>query len=217
MKIINSINEFPDKIVILKDQTVEFFFDLKTKSDKKIEFEILENASLKIVIFSSDCNLDLNFKLLKKGANLRLYTLHQPLSEENFNCIINHQSSFTNSFQISKSILEKGSQFNFQGKILTGENLKEILATQINKNLLLDPKAKLISRPELEIYSKDVECNHGSSSGFLSNLEIFYLQSRGLTDIQAKKLILEAFKKEIYNQVNPICLTNSKKTFTNQI
>ncbi|MEO6093877.1 MAG: SufD family Fe-S cluster assembly protein, partial [Novosphingobium sp.] len=51
---------------------------------------------------------------------------------------------------------------------------------------------------ELEIYADDVKCAHGCAVGELDAQGLFYLQSRGLTPPQAKRLMLQAFVAEAF-------------------
>ena len=62
-----------------------------------------------------------------------------------------------------------------------------------SKNLLLSEAAEIDTKPELEIYADDVKCSHGATVGDLNRDELFYLRSRGLTEPQARALLLNAF------------------------
>ena len=44
--------------------------------------------------------------------------------------------------------------------------------------------------PGLEINADQVKCSHGSTSGPVSDDELFYLKARGITDGEARKLLL---------------------------
>jgi len=62
-----------------------------------------------------------------------------------------------------------------------------------SKNLLLSDRAEIDAKPELEIYADDVKCAHGCTVGDLNRDELFYLRSRGLTEQDARALLLSAF------------------------
>ena len=66
-----------------------------------------------------------------------------------------------------------------------------------NKNLLLSKRAKAFSKPQLNIENNDVACSHGSSTGALDKEQMFYLQTRGLTKEESKKLLVDAFINEV--------------------
>ena len=78
---------------------------------------------------------------------------------------------------------------------------KKIIAHQTNKNLLLSNTAKMNSNPQLEIYADDVKCSHGSTSGSLDEDAIFYLMSRGLSEFEAKKLLIKGFLTEAVESI----------------
>lgn len=59
--------------------------------------------------------------------------------------------------------------------------------------LLLSPNAKAEAIPNLEIKTDDVKCSHAATIGKIDEEELFYLQSRGISEIQAKEMIVEGF------------------------
>ena len=54
------------------------------------------------------------------------------------------------------------------------------------------------AKPELEIYADDVKCAHGCAIGELDAMGLFYLQARGITPAEAKKLMLQAFVAGVF-------------------
>ena len=77
------------------------------------------------------------------------------------------------------------------------EDTKHTDADQANKNLLLSPEAIKNTNPQLEIYSEDVKCSHGSTTGQIDPEALFYLQSRGISKSKAIELIINGFAKDI--------------------
>ena len=65
------------------------------------------------------------------------------------------------------------------------------------------------SNPQLEIYADDVKCSHGSTTGALDEDAIFYLRSRGLSLMNAQKLLMEGFAVELFDVIK----NESIKTF----
>lgn len=59
--------------------------------------------------------------------------------------------------------------------------------------LLLSPSAKAEAIPNLEIKTDDVKCSHAATVGKIDEEEVFYLQSRGISETQAKEMIVEGF------------------------
>lgn len=75
-------------------------------------------------------------------------------------------------------------------------------AVQENRNLLLSSAAKAESIPELEILTNDVEkCSHGVTMGQVDKDQIFYLMSRGFSEKEAEKLIIEGFLEPTVSRI----------------
>lgn len=66
-------------------------------------------------------------------------------------------------------------------------------AHQINKNLLLSNKARIYSRPELDILTDRIACTHGSATGTIDEEALYYMQARGITKAQALAMLNTAF------------------------
>ena len=74
-------------------------------------------------------------------------------------------------------------------------------AFQQNNNILLDDKATVNTKPQLEIFADDVKCSHGCTVGQLDEEAIFYLQSRGIPKKEAKALMTYAFANNVLESV----------------
>jgi Fe-S cluster assembly protein SufD len=61
--------------------------------------------------------------------------------------------------------------------------------------------ATIYTKPELEIYADDVRCSHGATVGQINKEALFYLQSRGISIDEAKRLLSLAFIAEIVEQL----------------
>ena len=57
-------------------------------------------------------------------------------------------------------------------------------SSQSSRNLLLTEKAHVDTKPQLEIFADDVKCAHGATVGQLDTDEVFYLKSRGLSELR---------------------------------
>ncbi len=139
-----------------------------------------------------------------KGGNASLNGLSTIRNDQHHdqNIIINHSHNTCQSHQLFKYILSDSSSGVFNGKVVVQEGTKHTDADQKNKNLLLSPKAIMNSNPQLEIYSEDVKCSHGSTTGQIDLEALFYLQSRGISKAKAIELIINGFAKEIIEQIN---------------
>jgi Fe-S cluster assembly protein SufD len=142
---------------------------------------------------------NLNLELLGPGANGESYNLYLTNGTEHsdINTIIQHRSADSTSQQIAKGILDGDSKGIFTGKIHIHPQAQRVASGQLNKNLLLSKKAQSHSQPQLEIFADDVKCSHGSTTGQLSDDEVFYFQARGIPAEKARTLLAHGFGLEI--------------------
>jgi len=115
---------------------------------------------------------------------------------------ISHSAPHTVSNQLVKSIADDNSCFSFDGKILVAKDAQKIKSAQNSRAILLSDNAKVNCQPQLEIYTDDVECSHGSAIGNLEEDMIFYLNSRGIGKEEANKLLFTAFAGEVIERIS---------------
>ncbi|RLA65422.1 MAG: Fe-S cluster assembly protein SufD [Epsilonproteobacteria bacterium] len=119
--------------------------------------------------------------------------------------IIDHKVAHTNSEQLFKGLLDESAHGVFTGKIIVNPQAQLINSRQASKNLLLSKKARINTRPILEIYADDVKCSHGATIGQLNENEIFYLESRGIPKEKAQRMLCQGFAQEGINTIsNPL-------------
>ena len=114
---------------------------------------------------------------------------------------INHLSENTKSHQLIKSVLNDQSNAAYQGKIFVEKEAQKTDGYQLSRALLLDQNTEFNAKPELEIYADDVKCSHGSTSGNLDQNAIFYLMSRGIGYLEAKKLLIDGFINDVIEKI----------------
>ena len=103
--------------------------------------------------------------------------------------------------QLHKCIVSDRAHSIFNGKVFVPKPAQLTNASQLNRNLLLSPKARVDTKPELQITADNVKCSHGATVSQLEADEIFYLRSRGLTEQDAKQLLIDAFVAEIIERI----------------
>ncbi len=106
---------------------------------------------------------------------------------------ITHDSLNCESRQVFKKVLRNGATGVFQGKILVKAGAQKTDGYQMSQSLLLDGDSQFYGKPELEIYADDVMCSHGSTTGAIDDEAMFYLQSRGVSKVEAQDLLVLAF------------------------
>jgi Fe-S cluster assembly protein SufD len=103
--------------------------------------------------------------------------------------------------QLHKCIVDDRAHAIFNGKVFVPQAAQQTNAGQLNRNLLLSDKARIDTKPQLEITADNVKCSHGATVSQLEDDEIFYLQSRGLDVETAKILLINAFAVEIIDRI----------------
>lgn len=117
------------------------------------------------------------------------------------NVNVNHNHGDTLSNQLFKGILSGSSVARFQGRITVLKDAQKTKAYQANNNLLISPDARAYTRPHLVINADDVQCSHGATVGSLSQDELFYMRSRGISLQEAQLLQQQAFVHEVTDRL----------------
>jgi Fe-S cluster assembly protein SufD len=110
---------------------------------------------------------------------------------------IDHARADGTSRQMHKCVVADGAHAVFNGRILVREGAQQTNSTQESRNLLLSDKARVDTKPQLEIFADDVKCAHGATVGQLEAEEVFYLRSRGLAEPEARNLLTYAFAADM--------------------
>ena len=115
--------------------------------------------------------------------------------------VIDHKQPHCSSHQLYKGILDDNSRAVFNGKIFVREGAQKTDAMQTNKNLLLSDKARVDTKPQLEIYADDVKCAHGAAVGQIDPEELFYLEARGINPELGRNLLTYGFAEEVIGKI----------------
>lgn len=106
---------------------------------------------------------------------------------------IDHALPHCGSNELYKGILDDRGRGVFNGKVIVRQDAQKTNAFQQNSSLVLSKTAEMDTKPQLEIFADDVRCSHGATIGQLDEGSVFYLRSRGLSDLQARQLLQQAF------------------------
>ncbi len=103
--------------------------------------------------------------------------------------------------ELYKGIMDGESSGVFNGKIFVRVDAQKTNAYQSNKNVLLTDTASVNTKPQLEIFADDVKCSHGCTVGKLDEEALFYLRSRGISEKDARSMLLHAFAVDILDNI----------------
>ncbi|HSY03113.1 MAG TPA: Fe-S cluster assembly protein SufD [Acidobacteriaceae bacterium] len=154
------------------------------------------------------------------GGGLVRNNVHPVLAGEGGECLINglflgtgrqhldnfmhveHAAPHCGSRQFYNGILDGQAHGVFHGRIVVHKPAQKTDAKQTNRNLLLSDDAQIDTKPQLEIYADDVKCTHGATIGQIEENALFYLQSRGISEKEARNLLLMAFAEECVGRMH---------------
>jgi Fe-S cluster assembly protein SufD len=163
-----------------------------------IRVEQAENSHYTGTLVITDSGINrttVDISLDGKNAECRFYSLTTPKEHQKTDVAfsVKHSKPACKSHIMARSVVQDQAQNSFTGKIIVEKNATKTKASLESKNLLLNAKATVNTRPQLEIYNDDVQCAHGATVGFLDPEALFYLRSRGLCQAEATKLLIRGF------------------------
>jgi Fe-S cluster assembly protein SufD len=184
-----------------------------------IEREDIEAFNLSTLRIQQGRAADVASHSVLIGGALVRNNVHPVLTGEGGQCLINglfvggdrqhldnymlveHASPHCGSRQFYNGILAGHAHGVFHGRIIVHKDAQKTDAKQTNRNLLLSDTAQIDTKPQLEIYADDVKCTHGATIGQIEEDALFYLRSRGIDEVSARRLLLMAFANECLDRM----------------
>lgn len=114
---------------------------------------------------------------------------------------VDHREPDCTSGELFKYVLDGQSTGAFAGKVLVRPGSQRTVSQQTNRNICLTRRARMFTQPQLEIYADDVKCSHGSTVGQLDDNAMFYMRQRGISEKEARMLLMLAFVGEVIGMV----------------
>jgi len=114
---------------------------------------------------------------------------------------IEHVAPNCTSHEVYKGILDGSSHGVFNGKVYVHPAAQKTDGKQSNNNLLLSARARVDTKPQLEIFADDVKCTHGATVGRLDEVALFYMKSRGIPADSARALLTYAFAADALERI----------------
>ena len=118
----------------------------------------------------------------------------------------NHLVSDCRSKSLVRGVAGGNGVGEFDGMVYVAQDAQRTDAEQQNRNILLSEKARIDTKPQLEIYADDVKCSHGATVGQMDKEALFYMRQRGLDEQQARRLQLSGFVSELVMQCDEGCI-----------
>jgi Fe-S cluster assembly protein SufD len=185
----------------------------------KLQNEAFKAAHISYNAVDVKANASYKSFCLQKGADMARNETYVLLSEEGAHASVDaayimngwatidtttdikHMKPQTTSSQLVKGVVGGQAKGVFQGKIHIAQNAVKTEGYQLHKAMLLSNEAEVDVKPELEIFADDVKCSHGSACGELDKEQLFYMQSRGISEQDAKQLLIDAYLNDVIAKV----------------
>ena len=188
--ILNEVQDFHQRVYVTATKSIT------TGKVSNLQWNICELGSTKLQNYS---RLDLK----GEGANALVYGLYFANQNQNISLRTeqNHLAPNTTSNLYYKGAVKDSAFASWQGMIYVDPIAKRTDGYQKNENLMISPDARIFSKPGLEIVTDDVKCSHGTTVTDFDADQIFYLMSRGMSENEAKLLILQGYFDAILNNI----------------
>ena len=128
-----------------------------------------------------------------------------------FTSVVNHTGPGGITRQLVKGAVAAHAQGVFQGKFKVEQAAQQTDAKMTHRALMLDDRAEIDAKPELEIYADDVQCAHGNALGALDETALFYMRQRGIPEKRARALLIESFLAEPLDEITDEVLRDELK------
>lgn len=202
----NSITE-----VFADESSIVDLYKIQNENDKSYHYEKVEAYQLKKSIFNhynfafgaeivrndinstlDDENIETHYYGIYLANNKQLVDNHTFVDHAKPNCMSN---------ELYKGILDDDARGVFNGKIIVRKDAQKTNAYQQNKTVLLSNKARVNTKPQLEIFADDVKCTHGATVGHLDDTAYYYIRTRGIPSELAKSMLIRAFANDVVEVV----------------
>ena len=115
---------------------------------------------------------------------------------------VRHIAPHATSDVLFKGALQGHSRTVFRGNIFVHKDAVGTDTDENNKSLILTEGARADATPFLEIECADIVAGHGSATGQIDALQLYYLTSRGIPRDEALRLIVTGFFREVFSGVD---------------
>lgn len=138
-----------------------------------------------------------------RGSQVRVFGCNRGDENQSFDTWVTsrHSVSDTQCHMKHWNVAADQSRSVFNGNIIISQKGVRTHATQHNKNMILSSKAVANAIPKLEIATDEVQCAHGATIVPVSEDQVYYLCSRGISEEEAKKMIIDGFTEEVVKRI----------------
>ncbi len=112
-----------------------------------------------------------------------------------------HIGRNTSSYMNTRSISKSGGISTFRSSVVVQKSAKHAKSSVSCQSLMLDSESRSDTVPAMDIRTKDAAVGHEAKIGSISNEAVFYLMSRGMSEEDARALIVSGFADNVSKEL----------------
>lgn len=186
----------------------------KTRINQTIQIE--KDANLHVIsgFLSQNLEADLNVNLNGENARamVNAIVVSNDQQQQTVDVHMTHFAPYSYGDMYNVGISNGYGRVTLNGIEKIEKGMKQANAFQTLKGIILSDFSMVDVNPILLIDEYDVKAGHGATVGKIEEQQLYYLQSRGLSKIEAEKLIIKGYIKPILDEINDQDLVDRLET-----
>ena len=114
---------------------------------------------------------------------------------------VTHIGRNTSSYMNTRSISKSGGISTFRSSVVVAKTAKGAKSSVSCQSLMLDSESRSDTVPAMDIRTRDASVGHEAKIGSISNDAIFYLMSRGMSEEDARAMIVSGFADNVSKEL----------------
>ncbi len=196
-------------IILNKNSQVDYSIDTddKTNYHMNYNFTCAESAVARVFVKNNSKakhqyhSININHPKNNSHGEITWLVDAQKSSNSVFHLANNHTGRDTTADMVIKTLGRGKSRIKIDGLINIGKKAKNTNSYLKEDVLLVSEDANIKAIPNLEILNNDVNASHGATLGQVDEKQILYLQSRGLSCVEAENIITASFMKSALSRI----------------
>jgi len=186
----------------------------KTRINQTIQIE--KDANVHVISGFLSQNLEADLKVNLNGENARAMVnaivVSNDQQQQTVDVHMTHFAPYSYGDMYNVGISNGYGRVTLNGIEKIEKGMKQANAFQTLKGIILSDFSMVDVNPILLIDEYDVKAGHGATVGKIEEQQLYYLQSRGLSKIEAEKLIIKGYIKPILDEINDQDLVDRLET-----
>ena len=175
------------------------------KVDSETEVKVQEDTQfvLDFEEFGKDVAYSLAVIFEKPDAKAEIIGLYKLSDSQTLSLATSaiHKVPHTKCFTYVKGVLYDKARSDYVGKIIIESKAQQTSSYLEDNVIVVGKSTQNNSQPILEIEADDVKASHGATTGQINPEQVYYLQSRGFSEEEAKDTIIEGFFNSLLSRI----------------